>query len=212
MTLHVTQLFKVYYFFSLVFYFTLKVGDSQFFLLKLQGLADAFILLRYPFESAEAIELNKKIFETIYYGALTVSWTHHLVLSSSKREKCDRERNAQSRSWVMWISQKAIFRPITCLNWSEAGFQRALQTFIQHGQERIQQLPLHIYSAFFFLLWGLNYNVWEPQEIDFRLITTSKNNLSEIHIFWPVPYDSLFCAITQGWHSLEKSLNFRESP
>lgn len=73
MTLHITQLFKVYYFFSLVFYFTLKVGDSQFFLLKLQGLADAFILLRYPFESAEAIELNKKIFETIYYGALTVS-------------------------------------------------------------------------------------------------------------------------------------------
>lgn len=73
MTLHVTQLFKVYYFFSLVFYFTLKVGDSQFFLLKLQGLADAFILLRHPFESAEAIELNKKIFETIYYGALTVS-------------------------------------------------------------------------------------------------------------------------------------------
>ena len=73
MTLHVTQVFKVYYFFSLVFYFTLKVGDSQFFLLKLQGLADAFILLRYPFESAEAIELNKKIFETIYYGALTVS-------------------------------------------------------------------------------------------------------------------------------------------
>lgn len=38
-----------------------------------QGLADAFILLRYPFESAEAIELNKKIFETIYYGALTAS-------------------------------------------------------------------------------------------------------------------------------------------
>ena len=73
MTLHVTQLFKVDYFFSLVFYFTLKVGDSLLFLLKLQGLADAFILLRYPFESAEAIELNKKIFETIYYGALTVS-------------------------------------------------------------------------------------------------------------------------------------------
>ena len=73
MTLHVTQLFNVDCLFSLVFYVTLKVGDSHFFLLKLQGLADAFILLRYPFESAEAIELNKKIFETIYYGALTVS-------------------------------------------------------------------------------------------------------------------------------------------
>ena len=37
-------------------------------------MADAFILMRYPFESDEAKELNKKIFETIYYGALTVSY------------------------------------------------------------------------------------------------------------------------------------------
>ncbi|XP_064636493.1 ribonucleoside-diphosphate reductase large subunit-like [Lineus longissimus] len=38
-----------------------------------QGLADAFILMRYPFDSPEAIDLNKKIFETIYYGALKAS-------------------------------------------------------------------------------------------------------------------------------------------
>ena len=38
-----------------------------------QGLADAFILMRYPFESAEAQELNKKMFETIYFAALTAS-------------------------------------------------------------------------------------------------------------------------------------------
>ncbi|KAG1710454.1 Ribonucleoside-diphosphate reductase large subunit [Nymphon striatum] len=38
-----------------------------------QGLADAFILMRYPFDSPEAAELNKKIFETIYYGALESS-------------------------------------------------------------------------------------------------------------------------------------------
>ncbi len=38
-----------------------------------QGLADAFILLRMPFESDEARELNKEIFETIYFGALTAS-------------------------------------------------------------------------------------------------------------------------------------------
>ena len=29
--------------------------------------------MRYPFESPEAQEMNQKIFETIYYGALTVS-------------------------------------------------------------------------------------------------------------------------------------------
>jgi ribonucleoside-diphosphate reductase subunit M1 len=38
-----------------------------------QGLADAFILMRYPFDSEEAIQLNKEIFETIYYGALKES-------------------------------------------------------------------------------------------------------------------------------------------
>jgi ribonucleoside-diphosphate reductase subunit M1 len=39
----------------------------------IQGLADAYILMRYPFESAEASLLNKQIFETIYYGALEAS-------------------------------------------------------------------------------------------------------------------------------------------
>lgn len=38
-----------------------------------QGLADAFILLRLPFESPEAIKLNREIAETIYYAAMTAS-------------------------------------------------------------------------------------------------------------------------------------------
>ena len=38
-----------------------------------QGLADTFIKMRYPFESQEASELNKKIFETIYFAAMETS-------------------------------------------------------------------------------------------------------------------------------------------
>lgn len=38
-----------------------------------QGLADAFILMRLPFDSPEAQKLNIQIFETIYYGALEAS-------------------------------------------------------------------------------------------------------------------------------------------
>lgn len=38
-----------------------------------QGLADAFILMRYPFESEDARRLNREIFETIYYAAMTAS-------------------------------------------------------------------------------------------------------------------------------------------
>lgn len=38
-----------------------------------QGLADAFILMRMAFDSPEAAELNREIHETIYYAALTAS-------------------------------------------------------------------------------------------------------------------------------------------
>jgi ribonucleoside-diphosphate reductase alpha chain len=38
-----------------------------------QGLADAFILMRFPFDSPEAVQLNKEIHETIYYAAMTAS-------------------------------------------------------------------------------------------------------------------------------------------
>jgi ribonucleoside-diphosphate reductase alpha chain len=39
----------------------------------IQGLADAFILLRFPFESEEAQALNREVFETIYYASMTAS-------------------------------------------------------------------------------------------------------------------------------------------
>ena len=41
--------------------------------LGIQGLADAFIMLRLPFTSEEAKKLNQEIFETIYFAAVTSS-------------------------------------------------------------------------------------------------------------------------------------------
>lgn len=41
--------------------------------LGVQGLADVFLKMRYPFESNEARAVNKEIFETIYFAALTSS-------------------------------------------------------------------------------------------------------------------------------------------
>lgn len=38
-----------------------------------QGLAYVFMKLRIPFDSKQAIDLNREIFETIYYGALSKS-------------------------------------------------------------------------------------------------------------------------------------------
>ena len=41
--------------------------------LGVQGLADTFMLLKYPYESPEAAKLNKDIFETIYFAACETS-------------------------------------------------------------------------------------------------------------------------------------------
>ncbi len=38
-----------------------------------QGLADVFLLLKMPFDSEEARKVNREIFETIYFGAMTAS-------------------------------------------------------------------------------------------------------------------------------------------
>jgi len=38
-----------------------------------QGLADTYLLMRLPFDSDEARQLNKEIFETLYFGALEAS-------------------------------------------------------------------------------------------------------------------------------------------
>ncbi len=41
--------------------------------LGVQGLADAFIMMGFPFESEEAKALNREVFETIYYASMTAS-------------------------------------------------------------------------------------------------------------------------------------------
>uniref|UniRef100_A0A4W3GJR6 Ribonucleoside-diphosphate reductase n=1 Tax=Callorhinchus milii TaxID=7868 RepID=A0A4W3GJR6_CALMI len=46
-------------------YFNICIG--------VQGLADTFIIMRFPFESEEAQKLNIQIFETMYYAALEAS-------------------------------------------------------------------------------------------------------------------------------------------
>lgn len=56
-----------------------------------QGLADAYAKMRFPFDSPEAYKLNKEIFEAIYFAALTAS----SVLSRKKynmlKAKCKAE-------------------------------------------------------------------------------------------------------------------------
>ena len=54
--------------------------------LGVQGLADTFLLLGLPFDSEEAAELNRQIFETIYFAALRTSM--QLAKTEGARARC----------------------------------------------------------------------------------------------------------------------------
>lgn len=59
--------------------------------LGVQGLADAFMLMRLPYESAEAMRVNKNIFETIYYAALESS-CELAMIDGERKGEIERER------------------------------------------------------------------------------------------------------------------------
>ncbi len=70
-----------------------------------QGLADTFVLLRMPFESQEAKDLNKQIFETIYHGALEASMEiakkrHEFVMEA--REKGEDPTLSPYNDYLKW--------------------------------------------------------------------------------------------------------------
>ena len=69
-----------------------------------QGLADVFVQLRYPFESDEAKTLNRQIFETIYHGAVEAS-----MELSQKRAQIIRSNNSEVlASYVNEFEQNMI--------------------------------------------------------------------------------------------------------
>ncbi|WP_196889957.1 ribonucleoside-diphosphate reductase subunit alpha [Aureivirga sp. CE67] len=76
--------------------------------LGVQGLADAFIMLRLPFTSEEAKKLNQEIFETIYFAAVTSS----MELAKDKGAYSTYEGSPMSRGefqFNMWnISEEEL--------------------------------------------------------------------------------------------------------
>ena len=57
--------------------------------LGVQGLADAFFRLDIPFHSQEAVEINKKIFETIYHASLEKSMELSIERRDELKPLCD---------------------------------------------------------------------------------------------------------------------------
>ena len=75
--------------------------------LGVQGLADAFIMLRMPFDSPEARRLNEDIFETIYFGAMEASMELSKVLDHTKALKARLYPKVFSNSTCGTLHQRA---------------------------------------------------------------------------------------------------------
>ena len=71
--------------------------------LGVQGLADAFLALRLPFDSPEAKQLNIQIFETIYHAALTASC-----------ETCEGARSLRDLSRIAYLKRHPTVRHVEC--------------------------------------------------------------------------------------------------
>lgn len=68
----------------------------------IQGLADVYIRMRFPFDSPAATQLNREIFATIYYAALEESLDESIRAGNTNiHDKEARERRiASGQSWV----------------------------------------------------------------------------------------------------------------
>jgi len=74
-----------------------------------QGLADVFCRLRLPFTSPQARELNRRIFETIYHGALTAS--NRLAEAHGTYATYDQSHTAQGKlQFDLWgVTPSGVF-------------------------------------------------------------------------------------------------------
>ena len=112
------------------FYPTIKTMRSNFkhrpIGIGVQGLADVFIKMNLPFCSNEAKEINKKIFETIYYAALEKS-------NKISQERCEemlylqQEYGCENWSFIE-DDENNKFRKYNIYNVTEASIGAAINT------------------------------------------------------------------------------------
>jgi len=87
-----------------------------------QGLADAFLEMRYAFESPEAKQLNRDIFETIYFGACEMS--AQLAVEEGKYETFDDSPIAKGLfQFDLWEQE-----PNPELGWNWQGLRERIMT------------------------------------------------------------------------------------
>ena len=111
-----------------------------------QGLANAYFKMRFPFESDEAHELNKEIFATIYYGALEAS----IEISKERGEKIEQLLKTDNRDYSSFEWNELSYK----LDGSYDSFEKEINRDYAKGA----------YSSFIgspFSYGELQFDLWE---------------------------------------------------
>ena len=113
--------------------------------LGINGLSDLFMILKIPFESAEAKELNKQIFETMYHGALESSMEiakkRHLSVQNNEPLQMMNEYEPLSTSKYPGAYSSFEGSPVSkgILQYDMWGVQPSVRYDWQHLKEEIQK-------------------------------------------------------------------------
>jgi ribonucleoside-diphosphate reductase alpha subunit len=75
-----------------------------------QGLDDCYAKMRYPFDSPEALALNKKIFETIYYAAVSASSKLSRDIYMNARTACKNNGFVELQTYLPGKSEQSTVR------------------------------------------------------------------------------------------------------
>ena len=150
--------------------------------LGVQGLIDTLFQLRIPFDSEEALELNKKIFATIYYGALKAS--NDLAIN----------REEKAAEFIKLYHQKEEIKEIPVVYQNDFVLKddqlNQLYHQVKPNRQDLTRTSHHgAYSSFIGSLFSegkLQYDMWDntkisgPEVIEYEDFKTNWSELKEL--------------------------------
>ena len=141
-----------------------------------QGLADVFALMKLPFDSDEAKLINKKIFETIYFGAIEKSYE----LSKKREELFKKQNQLTELVKVLENENKQLHKnKITELNNEYKALDKSLNPI---KEELNRENYLGSYSSFNgspLSKGQFQFDLWEDYSEDYHTLNYNWNDLRE---------------------------------
>ena len=143
-----------------------------------QGLADVFALMKYPFDSDEAKQINIRIFETIYYGALEMS----MEISKKREQLFQRylELNNSSRNMLEETEYNKLYKILKPIP-EELRKTTFLGTYSSYIGSPISNGQLQ------FDLWGVKPTEDMVSKWDYLKIEISKYGIRNSLLIAPMP-------------------------